>query len=237
MVGLGCREEAKECMGVLLHIFFSSLQLLHPYMPFVTEEIWQALSEGKGGSIMTSDWPALASEKDQATRADFAIFQDAVRAVRNIRAEQQVPVNKKISALFMIESENSDLRSKILSEEKALQFLCKIEDLKIIEREAAGALSSEEHVETIVNDNLIIYIPLAGLVDAEQEISRLQRQAAKIQKDLDTLEGRLGSPSFVEKAPKKVVDETKGKRDDLAQQLEMVKGRLEVLAAGGKVAA
>ena len=88
-----------------------------------------------------------------------------------------------------------------------------------------------------MNDNFIIYIPLAGLVDAEQEISRLQRQAAKIQKDLDTLEGRLGSPSFVEKAPKKVVDETKGKRDDLAQQLEMVKGRLEVLAAGGKVAA
>jgi len=216
---------ARQCMDVLLHVFLSSLQLLHPYMPFVTEEIWQVLT-GRQGSIMTSSWPSQDG-KDEATRASFSVFQEAVRSVRNIRAEQQVPVNKKISALFTIDSEG--LKSQVLSEEKALQFLCKIEDLTIIRREDAKSLSSEEHIETVVNDGFCVYIPLAGLVDAEQEISRLERQAGKIEKDLKTLESRLSSPSFVEKAPQKVVDETRGKRDDLAQQLSMVKGRLETL--------
>ena len=216
------KEEAKQCMDVLMHVFVSCLQLLHPYMPFVTEEIWQALAKGEG-SIMTSEWPEVFG-KDKEVCESFSVFQDAVRSVRNIRAEQQVPVNKKISALFMIESES--IKSQVLSEEKALQFLCKIEELKIVEKGEAKALNSEEHIESVVNDGFCVYIPLAGLVDAEQEISRLQRQATKIEKDLTTLESRLSSPSFVEKAPKKVVDETKEKRDDLAQQLSMVKGRL-----------
>jgi valyl-tRNA synthetase len=222
------REEAEQCMDVLMHVFLSSLQLLHPYMPFVTEEIWQALADGQG-SIMTSQWPAVAvlGLEDKEVRTSFSVFQDAVRSVRNIRAEQQVPVNKKISALFMIESDR--LKSQVLSEEKALQFLCKIEDLRIIEKEEANSLNSDEHIESIVNDGFCAYIPLAGLVDAEQEISRLKRQATKIEKDLATLESRLSSPSFVEKAPKKVVEETTMKRDDLTQQLNMVKGRLDVL--------
>ena len=82
-----------------------------------------------------------------------------------------------------------------------------------------------------MNDGFCVYIPLAGLVDAELEISRLSRQATKIKKDLDILESRLSSKNFVDKAPQKVVDETKGKRDELAQQLQMVQGRLDVLTA------
>ena len=222
------REEARRCMGVLLKVFLSSLRLLHPYMPFVTEEVYQVLA-GSGDSIVNSRWPRPDEEADGGARASFAVFQDAVRSIRNIRAEQQVPVNKKISALLVIDDEG--LRAEVASEARALEFLCKIEGLRIIERGEAEALSSEEHIETVVNDGFCVYIPLAGLVDAEQEISRLRRQATKIEKDLATLEGRLSSPSFVEKAPKKVVDETVAKRDDLAQQLSMVRGRLDVLVA------
>ena len=116
-----------------------------------------------------------------------------------------------------------------------MKFLCKIEDVAVIDAEVGKTLSTDDYIEAVVSDGFCAYIPLAGLVDAEQEMSRLKRQTKKIEKDLATLNQRLESKSFVQKAPAKVVQETTSKRDDLVQQLEMVRNRLGVLASTSDV--
>ena len=227
------KADAEQCMDVLMHVYLVSMQLLHPFMPFVTEEIWQTIVPEEG-SISTSSVPssdALAS--DEEARAAFGQMQAAVRAIRNVRQEQQVPINKQISASLSIASEA--LKQLVLSEEKVLKFLCKIEDVAVIDAEVGKTLSTDDYIEAVVSDGFCAYIPLAGLVDAEQEMSRLKRQTKKIEKDLATLNQRLESKSFVQKAPAKVVQETTSKRDDLVQQLEMVRNRLGVLASTSDV--
>ena len=227
------KADAEQCMDVLMHVYLVSMQLLHPFMPFVTEEIWQTIVPEEGSISTSSVPPSDALASDEEARAAFGQMQAAVRAIRNVRQEQQVPINKQISASLSIASEA--LKQLVLSEERVLKFLCKIEDVAVIDAQVGKTLSTDDYIEAVVSDGFCAYIPLAGLVDAEQEMSRLKRQTKKIEKDLATLNQRLESKSFVQKAPAKVVQETTSKRDDLVQQLEMVRNRLGVLASTSDV--
>ena len=133
---------------------------------------------------MSSSWPSplVGLEGDDtggdSVSSDFVLFQEAVRAVRNIRAEHQVPLGKKIpGAVLVIDSDR--VRSRLKSEEKSLQFLCKLDTITWVGSQQS--MDPEQYVESVVGDGFCVYLPVAGLVDAEQEINRLSRQVSAVQ--------------------------------------------------------
>ena len=183
-----------------------TLKLLHPFMPFITEEIWQALPH-EGESIMVSAWPvytpSLAFAKEEA---DFEKVMDAIRAVRNRRAEMNVPPSRK--AQLCIATGEPEVF------EQGRPFLQRLASAS--EVTVADSFTMEGAVQVITNAARI-FIPMDELVDKEKELARLNKEKEKVEKEIGALSKKLDNPGFVSKAPAAVVE---GERAKLQQQKE-----------------
>ena len=172
-----------------------TLKLLHPFMPFITEEIWQALPH-EGESIMVSAWPvytpSLAFAKEEA---DFEKVMDAIRAVRNRRAEMNVPPSRK--AQLCIATGEPEVF------EQGRPFLQRLASAS--EVTVADSFTMEGAVQVITNAARI-FIPMDELVDKEKEIARLNKEKEKVEKEIGVLSKKLDNPGFVSKAPAAVVE-------------------------------
>ncbi len=191
---------------VLVYVMEGTLKLLHPFMPFITEEIWQALPH-EGESIMVSAWPvytpSLAFAKEEA---DFEKVMDAIRAVRNRRAEMNVPPSRK--AQLCIATGEPEVF------EQGRPFLQRLASAS--EVTVADSFTMEGAVQVITNAARI-FIPMDELVDKEKEIARLNKEKEKVEKEIGALSKKLDNPGFVSKAPAAVVE---GERAKLQQQKE-----------------
>ncbi|KAK3268006.1 hypothetical protein CYMTET_23464, partial [Cymbomonas tetramitiformis] len=210
-------------LSVLVYVYEKTLRLLHPFIPFVTEDLWQAIPHS-GTSVSTASWPACGLAQDKEAVENFEVLQDLVRSIRNVRAEYNVEMGKKIPVT--IAAATPAVRSALDEELDAVAGLARLDtaNLQIVQ-----SLEDTEvdGVRAVVCEGLEVFLPLAGLADPAKEIARLEKQKKKIEKELQQLNGRLSSPKFVEKAPQKVVDEAKAQAAGLQEELNLVDQRLE----------
>jgi valyl-tRNA synthetase len=189
----------KTAQYVLWTILESSLRLLHPFMPFLTEEIWQKLG-AEGETIMLQNFPICQDELvDEESEKDFEYIQTVISSVRNIRAEIGISPAKPVN---MIVRTSDAAELKALKDNRGfLVNLAKLETLEVGEN-----LEKPKQAGFRVAKNSELYILLAGLLDAETEISKINAQIEKIQKDLDKVTGRLSNEKFTSKAPAQIIE-------------------------------
>ncbi|NLJ79959.1 MAG: valine--tRNA ligase [Firmicutes bacterium] len=198
-------EKARQAAQyVLWYVFKHTMQLLHPYMPFITEEIWQSLPK-HGPSIMVAPWPEptefAAPDQERAMEEVMA----AVTAVRAVRSEKNVAPGRKITAIFQ---GNAEDLGGLKANEGDIRNLAGIGDLTFQEPGKKPAKS----VSTVVG-GISIFLPLAGLVDLKEEMQRIKRELENAQKELQRAEQKLANEDFITKAPKRVVEKERQKRE------------------------
>ena len=200
---------ANAARAVLLYVFEGILKLLHPFMPFITEEIWQSIPHGDAPALMVSKWPKYREEHNfAADEAEFEKIMSAIRAIRNRRNEMNVPPSKK--AKVCIASAFAD------TFKKGESFICRLASASSVE---TGAEFDMPDAVCVITDDAKIYLPLAELVDFSAEIERLEKELAKAEVDKDFFEKKLNNPNFVAKAPEALV---KTQREQLAKVLEKI---------------
>jgi valyl-tRNA synthetase len=212
--------------SVLFTVLEVLLRLLHPFMPFVTEEIWQALpGERPCASIMRADYPDGSGIPTDAVGAErMELVMEVIRAIRNIRGEMDVPPGKQITALLDCKS---DKAQKILEEgAAAIRVLGKVGKLII-----GQGLDRAEQSATQVAGDVEISLPLAGLVDVAEEEKRLQKEIAKGQKDVDLFTQKLSNEKFVANAPEHVLEKDRGKLKDAEEKMMVLKESLKKIQA------
>lgn len=212
-----------EAQYVLSYVLGTSMKLLHPFMPFITEEIYQHLINDDE-SIMISKWPEYREDYSfPSEEKKMQMVMSAIRSIRNIRAEMNVPMSKKAKVIFVAEA--SDNRNVLK------------EGTSFIERLAGASEVTVQHDKngvppdavTSIIDGAEIYIPLKELIDIEKEIERLEKEKENLKKELERVNGKLSNEAFVAKAPAKVVEEEKAKRIKYQEMYNKVEERLKAL--------
>ncbi|MBR3864272.1 MAG: valine--tRNA ligase [Clostridia bacterium] len=198
-----------DTLSVLVYVLSQSLKLLHPIIPFITEEIYQNIPS-TSGSIMTSEFPKynkkFAYRKD---RNDAETIMSIIKGLRNLRAQVNAPMSKKMD-VYMVTS-NQKLISRTSHYVEKLAGVTKI---TFVEEKS----KINEKVLSVMLPGFEIYVPLGDLVDVEQELARLKGELAKVEKDIAFAQGRLNNPGFASKAPAQLVEAEKAK---LAKNLEV----------------
>jgi len=213
----------------LIYTLDTCLRLLHPFMPYVTEELWQRLPHN-GDSIMVASWPQtdeMPLPVDDGALATFGSMQDLVRSIRNARAEYRVEPGKKIAATVLA---SGDLAHALEAEADALAFLARVDAAALTftppAEQAAADEAADACVRLVVGDELEALLPLATMVDADKERLRLGKQQASLEADIEKLQKRLASPGFTDKAKPAVVDKA---RNELAENVEKLNGVVAAL--------
>ena len=212
-------EDADTAKAVLVYVLTDILKLLHPFMPFITEEIYQAIPHDTE-SIMISKWPeydptlSFADEEAQMEK-----IMDAIRAIRNRRAEMNIPPSKK--SKVYVETAFSDVFAVGSEFIKRLAYASDVE--------IADAFGDLGNTVTIVTNDAKIYIPLGDLVDFEAEAKRLQKELAAAEKKLAFINKKLDNPGFVNKAPEKVVQQNRDEAAKLTEKIANLRSSLENL--------
>lgn len=215
--------ERATAQHVLATVLVSAMKLLHPYMPFITEEIYQCLPH-EAESIMISKWP-VADESlidPEAERGMNAIM-DSIKAIRNMRAEVNANPGKKIPAIMLV---SEDLREVVANNDSYIKLLGGIDNLEL--RPLNG--EKPENAMAAVVTGIEVYLPLAGLIDVEKETQRLSKELAAMEKDLQRAGGKLNNAGFLAKAPEDVIAKERAKYEELSGKIEAVKKRMAYLA-------
>lgn len=205
---------------VLCYVLSGAMQLLHPFMPFITETIWQALPH-EGPSVMVSAWPEYKDELHfAAEEAQMESLMDAVRAIRNRRAEMNVPPSKKAKVLIL--TEKKETFSAGAGFFPKLAYASEIELIDAVPADAAKMAS-------VVTGDAQIYMPMGDLIDFEAERARLGKEKSKVEADIDFVMKKLNNPKFVDKAPEKVVAAEREKAEKLREHLAKLEESIAAL--------
>ena len=199
-------------------------------MPFITEELWQALPHTHQ-ALISAPWPATGLHIDSQSTDQFESLQAVVRSIRNARAEYLVEPGRRIAATILVES--SELRNALSCEKEVMALLGRLEATQLYFNSISSSKSDDDSkssssssIELVVGEGLEVVLPMAGLFDATKEIERLQKQADKLEKELAALNGRLSNSTFVDKAPEKVVNEVKAAAAEATEQLSAIKEKI-----------
>ena len=218
------RSQKDYTKNNLIKMLDAILRMLHPTIPFITEEVWQSLSEeNKNRSIMKADFPSSENWKaDPAIAANTEWLKSFVSSVRQIRSEMNISPKQSIK-IIVDDASNSDIERLKLFE----SFISNMGSVEsIIHKEGADDLPKSA---IALLNKMKIYIPLEGLVDIEEEKARLQRKLSNLNQDLKSVENRLSNDAFVEKAPKEIVDELKEKFKVLSSDQTRIEEQLKLL--------
>ena len=217
-------ERKQTAISVLVYVLDQTLRLLHPFMPFITEEIWQSLPH-EGEALIVAKWPEY--REDLAFKAEGAAMEsvmEAIRAIRARRTEMNVPPSKK-AALFILTS-----KPQVYEEgEGFIQRLAYADTVTMLDAEPENL----DGMVTITTADAKLYIPMGQLVDVAKEIARITKELEAAQKFLKSLEGKLSNEKFVSRAPEAVVNaerEKAAKQRDLIAQLEQSLAAMQKLA-------
>ena len=215
--------ERATAQHVLATVLVSAMKLLHPYMPFITEEIYQCLPH-EAESIMISKWPvADESLVDLEAERGMNAIMDSIKAIRNMRAEVNANPGKKIPAIMLV---SEDLREIVAHNDSYIKLLGGIDNLEL--RPLNG--EKPENAMAAVVTGIEVYLPLAGLIDVEKETQRLSKELAAMEKDLQRAGGKLNNAGFLAKAPEDVIAKERAKYEELSGKIEAVKKRMAYLA-------
>ena len=216
-------DRKQTAIQVLVYVLDQILRLLHPFMPFITEEIWQSLPH-EGEALIVAQWPEY--REDLAFKAEENLMEsvmDAIRAIRNRRSEMNVPPSKK-AALYVLTSKPDVFREG----EGFIQRLAYADSVTMLDAEPADL----NGMVTCATSDAKLYIPMGQLVDVEKELERIAKELEKARKNLGSLEGKLGNENFVSRAPEHVVADIREKAQkarDLIASLEQSEDAMKKL--------
>jgi len=219
---------AQQARRTLVYVLDSCLRLLHPFMPFITEELWQRLPH-KGSSLMVADWPQLTDDAlptDAAAESAFGSLQALVRSVRNARAEYRVEPGKLIAATVVA---GEVVTQQLQVEAEAISSLARVAPSQLEWVDPASEQPAEGVVRLVVDEAIEALLPLSEMVDAAKERARLGKQKAKLEADIEKISNRLNAPGFADKAPPAIIDKAKNELKDFSEQLDGVLSALEQL--------
>ncbi len=213
-------ESAKKTTrSILAYVLESTMKMLHPFMPFVTEKIWQALPV-EGESITVAEWPTVRPElTDEEAAGEMKLLVDIIRSVRNIRAEVNTPMSKKVD--LMINAKDEIIQTQLEKNTSYIERFCNPEKLTI----TSGIEAPEKSMSAIVT-GAELYLPLAGLINVEEEIARLQKELDKYDKEVERVQKKLSNQGFVAKAPEAVIEGERAKEKDYLEKREAVRQRI-----------
>ena len=213
-------DRKATAMGVLVYVLDQILRLLHPFMPFITEQIWQSLPH-EGEALIVAAWPEYKAELNfKAEQDQMEAVMDAIRAIRNRRTEMNVPPSKK-AALFVLTA-----KPRIFAEgEGFLQRLAYADEVKLLDAEPANL----DGMVTITTADAKLYIPMGQLVDVAKEVERISKELEKNVKFLASLEAKLSNEKFVSRAPEAVVAAEKEKAAKTAELIRQLQQSLEAM--------
>lgn len=212
------RYTAQSVLSSVLRVI---LELLHPFMPFITEEIWQHLP-AHGTTIMQASWPAVSQELvDLEAEYEMEILMEVTKAIRHIRGEMNVPPGRTADVLLTA----PDSTRTII--EKNMEYVQNLSNASL--QTLAVLDEAPEQAAHAVTKGIEIFIPLKGLIDVDKEIARQQKELLLIEKDLTRVRGKLGNSGFLDKAPADVVEKEKGKEAELSGKQSAIKERLVML--------
>ena len=211
-------QTGKTAQYVLTYVLSNSMKLLHPFMPFITEEIWQHLPHD-GESIMISKFPVFDENLCfEAEEKQTEMIMSAIVAIRNRRAEMNVPPSKKSNIIVVTDKE--DIFTKGISYFQKLAYAQNV----AVQNDKSGI---DSNAVNIVVEGAEIFMPLGELVDKEKELERLNREKTKLEEEIKRVEGKLNNQGFVAKAPQKVIDEEKQKGVKYREMLNKVLQSIE----------
>ncbi|PLX84090.1 MAG: valine--tRNA ligase [Desulfuromonas sp.] len=215
-------QAKRRAQTVLFTVLEGLLRLLHPLLPFVTEEIWHALPGKRPTvSIMQADYPTggfCTVDKKAVERME--VLMEVIRAIRNLRGELEVPPSKRIAVVLDCKSQAS--LDAITAGEAYLKSLARVDDLS-----AGIDMVHPKQTSTQVAGDVEVLIPLAGLINVEEEETRLQKEIAKVQKDVDFFNKKLSNEKFVANAPPQVLEKDRGKLQAAEEKLSILQQGLE----------
>jgi len=216
-------EEGRESvLGVLLAVLEGILRMLHPFMPFLTEEIWQQVPH-RGESIMAASYPRSEfAQRDENAEQEMALLQEIITGVRNIRAEMGIAPHQKVDCLIKVNA--GPWERALREQERTIRLLAKIEALTI-----GQGLSKPKHSATAVIRGCEVYVPLEGLLDLATEKARLAKEANNLESILAQSELKLADPQFLEKAPAAVIERERAKQGNLMEKREKLLSHLAML--------
>lgn len=216
----GIDETRKTAAWVLDQI----LKILHPFMPFVTEELWQQLSDNRESDLILAPWPEYNSDNVDDTAAnEMTWLITLISDIRTARAEMNVPAGAKLEMLISDASSNTS--ASLSAQSDVLKRLARLENIDTLEGEVPnGAIS-------VVVGEATYYLPLADVIDIEAEKTRLSKSLEKLDKEISSVSGRLNNENFVSKAPEHVIAENKKGLEEAKEKADKIKQALERLAS------
>ncbi|ASS92063.1 MULTISPECIES: valine--tRNA ligase [Aeribacillus] len=219
----GNDEEAKKTTrSILAYVLDQTLRLLHPFMPFITEEIWQHLPH-QGESITIASWPVVRQElSDEKAANEMKLLVDVIRSVRNIRAEVNTPMKKQVDMIIHAHSE--EVKNQLEKNRSYLERFCNPSSLTIDTN-----IEAPDKAMTAVVSGAEVFLPLEGLINVEEEIKRLEKELEKWNKEVERVQKKLANEGFIKKAPKEVVEEERAKEKDYLEKQQAVLKRLQEL--------
>jgi len=212
-----------EAQYVLNKVLGDSMKLLHPFMPFVTEEIYMHLIN-EDESIMISKWPEYNEKNNYPVdEAQIELVKEAIRSIRNTRTEMNVPNSRKAKIIFVANGENE--KKALLEGASYFERLASASEISV--KEDKNGVPTDA-VASIIN-GVTIYMPLEDLIDIEKETERLEKERINLTKELERVNGKLNNQGFVAKAPEKVIEEEKAKQVKYQEMFDQVVERIEQL--------
>ncbi len=206
---------ANNARAVLTYVMDGMLKLLHPFMPFITEEIWQSLPHS-GESIMVSDWPRYSEKLNfESEETEFEKIMSAIKAIRNRRAEMNVPPSRKANVTIETDSKQTFIDGQ--------SFICRLAFASAV---SVVDNATDNDAICIITDTARIYLPLAELVDFSAELERLGKELEKAVVDKEFFEKKLNNPNFVAKAPEALVKTQREQLSKVLEKISMIEGSI-----------
>lgn len=219
----GDDEAAKKTTrSVLAYVLDNTMRLLHPFMPFITEEIWQNLPH-EGESITIAAWPTVDESLSNKERAgEMKLLMDIIRSVRNIRAEVNTPMSKPVP-LYLL-TKDAETTAILETNRKYIEKFCNPENLTIGE-----AIDTPSKSMSAVVTGAELFLPLEGLINVDEELARLDKELKKWESEVKRVQGKLSNERFVANAPEAVVAEERAKEQDYLEKFATVEKRIAEL--------
>lgn len=229
LYGNNGQERQQATAGILWHVLKDTLILLHPFIPFVTEEIWHHLP-GVNGSIMKASFPeplldpdALIGDGNESAEASMNRVIGVITGIRNIRGEMNIPPSKALDAT--VQSADNHIRTSIERQKKLIIHLARLQSLSV---EPIG--ERPKSAATAVIEGATIYVSLEGIIDFSKESDRLNKEIEKLEKEIAAVTQKLENENFISKAPEKVVNGVKEKHQSLMEKQKKLKANLDRIA-------
>ncbi|MBU7593744.1 valine--tRNA ligase [Metabacillus halosaccharovorans] len=212
----------KTTRSILAYVLDNTMRLLHPFMPFITEEIWQSLPH-QGESITIAAWPTVNEDlTDHEAATEMKLLVEVIRAVRNIRSEVNTPMSKQIP--MTIKAKDQAVLAQLKNNLAYIEKFCNTSSLNIVTE-----VTANEKSMTAVVTGAEIILPIEGLINIEEEIKRLEKEREKLDKEVERVQKKLGNEGFLKKAPEKVIEEEKAKEKDYLEKRDIVLARIQEL--------